>query len=408
MTRKKPVIIVGGGPAGSAAAIVLARNGVEVAVIDKEEFPRDKICGDALSLDVINQLPMITPGLDEKFDKLEKKKWSRGVSIISPGEHRVDIPFIYKSEEREGYICKRLDIDQLLHEEMLAQPNVEWIPNTTLKDVNREGDELVLETDKGDLFTPLVLGAGGNNCPIARKLARLEVSKDSYSAGLRQYYSNVKGFNSGSYIELYFLKDILPGYLWIFSLPNGEANVGIGMLSSALSRKKVKLKQFFSETLKHHPLFKERFAEAIPMEEPKGFGLNLGGPKRRISGNGFLLLGDAAGLIDPFSGEGIANALRSGRIAASHILNTLSNDGAFTATNNRQYDEELYRLVLPELQLSRKLQKLCKYPVLFDAVAKKANNSPAMKEFLTNALSQVDVKEELTRPGFYLKLLLNK
>ena len=144
------------------------------------------------------------------------------------------------------------------------------------------------------------------------------------------------------------------------------------------------------------------------MEEPQGFGLNLGGPKRRISGDGFLLLGDAAGLIDPFSGEGIANALRSGRIAAKHILELKQKDKSFSAENNLSYDEELYSLVLPELQLSRKLQNLCKYPKLFDAVAKKANRSPALHDFLTNALSQVDVKAELTKPGFYLRLLFNR
>jgi flavin-dependent dehydrogenase len=179
------------------------------------------------------------------------------------------------------------------------------------------------------------------------------------------------------------------------------------MLSSVVSRKKVNLKDTLTRLIKSHPELRERFKNAQPLETAKGYGLPLGSKKRALSGDRFLLTGDAASLIDPFSGEGIANAIRSGRIAAAHILKCFERKD-FSKSFNEQYDQEIYRRMWNELKLSRALQQLCKYPWLFNFVVKKANQNKHAHQLLIDALSNVDKKKSLIDPAFYYKLLLNK
>jgi flavin-dependent dehydrogenase len=148
---------------------------------------------------------------------------------------------------------------------------------------------------------------------------------------------------------------------------------------------------------------KERFKNAKPIEKPQGFGLPIGSKKRPLSGDRILLLGDAASLIDPFTGEGIGNALRSGRIAADHITKSFENQN-FTASFHKQYDKTVYQKMWNELRISRQLQMLLRYPRLFNFVVEKANHNSSVKTLLTSMLDNVDLKKELVMLGFYLKL----
>jgi menaquinone-9 beta-reductase len=138
--------------------------------------------------------------------------------------------------------------------------------------------------------------------------------------------------NENNPIEIYFLKDILPGYFWIFHLPGGKANVGMGMLASAVINQGINFKQKFDELICNEPL-RSRFKYATRNGEIKGHMLPLGFDKRIISGNRFLLTGDAAALIDPLTGEGVGNAMRSGRVAVAHILECFRT-GIFSAEFN--------------------------------------------------------------------------
>ena len=168
--------------------------------------------------------------------------------------------------------------------------------------------------------------------------------------------------------------------------------------------RKMNLREVLDKLLSTDDRFKERFRSATALETIKGFGLPLGSKQRKLSGNRFLLTGDAASLIDPFSGEGIANAIRSGRIAASHIITAFQRQD-FSASFNLEYDREIYRRMWKELKLSYGLQKLCRYPLLFNFIVKKANNSPYVRQFLIDSLADIQRKKSLLRPGFYWRML---
>ena len=117
----------------------------------------------------------------------------------------------------------------------------------------------------------MVLAADGAQSILNKKLTGNVVEKEHFCAGVRQYYSNVKEFHPENHIELHFYKEILPGYLWVFPLPGNQANVGLGMLSSVVSKKKMNLKTELAKLLETEPLLKQRFKDAIPLTEVQGF-----------------------------------------------------------------------------------------------------------------------------------------
>lgn len=402
--RNFDVVIVGAGPAGSATALSLGKSGLSVALLDKAIFPRDKICGDALSVDVVNQLKLLDPALSAEFDQLGAKIPSYGIQIFSPDGNHINIPFVYKEQKRCGYICQRQDFDNFLVKHLSAFPNVQVFEDCEVKGIGNKDDKIHVDTTRGYFDGSLVVGADGAHSIVAKKLNNIRLDKEHYSAGLRIYYEGITSVRPDNFIELYFFRDILPGYLWIFPLPDNKANVGIGMLSAVISKKNINLKEMLKTLVSTNPLLKERFRHATPLETVKGYGLPLGSKQRSLSGDRFLLTGDAASLIDPFSGEGIANAIRSGRIAASHIIKSFEHHD-FSKSFNTQYDKEIYRRMWKELKLSRGLQRLCQYPFIFNFIVRKANRNPEVQQWLVDSLANIDQKKMLVNPGFYYKLL---
>jgi geranylgeranyl reductase family protein len=402
--QKYHVIVIGGGPAGSSCALCLAEKGLKVLLIDKSTFPRDKICGDALSIDVVNQLPFISAEAAEIFEKSTDKIPSWGVSIFSPDHTRLDIPFVYKGIPRSGFLCTREHFDNILLQQAKRTWQVDVVEEGMVQKVDYGHGNVMVYTATNQYIADMVIGADGANSVVRRCLKPGAIDRANHSAGLRVYYQGVSSFHNKSFIELHFFKEILPGYLWIFPMSNERVNVGIGILSSEVSKKKINLKEMLQKLIETHPHLKERFAGATPLETPKGFGLPLGSEKRAISGERFLLLGDAAGLIDPFSGEGIGNAMRSGRVAAAHLLDCFRYQN-FSADFNKKYDQEIYKRMGTEFRISSSLQKLCRYPFLFNYVITKANNSHYWQRFFLEALSDINIKRRFLHPGFYYKLL---
>jgi len=403
-SKKFDVLISGAGPAGAATALSLGNSGLRVALLDKAIFPRDKICGDALSVDVINQLEKLSPSLCSVFDKLSAKTDSHGVRIVAPGGLHIDIPFLIGGKEKAGYVCTRQSFDSLLMDEIIKLKRINVIQDCQVHDVIINSDEIVAVTSNGDFSAKILVGADGAQSVVRKKFITNKIDRRHYSAGLRVYYENVQDFQEGNYIELYFFREILPGYLWIFPLPEGRANVGLGMLSSVVSARKLNLQHVLSSLLASHPLLRPRFQNATPIESIKGFGLPLGSKENRISGDRFVLAGDAASLIDPFTGEGIGNAIRSGRVAADHILNCFQM-GTYSATFNAAYDKEINTRMRKEFLISRSLQRLCRYPWLFNTVVRKANQNAFIHKALVDALAYPDKKKWLTKPSFYYHLL---
>jgi geranylgeranyl reductase family protein len=410
------VCIVGAGPAGAAAALQLAQLGIECIVVDKAVFPRDKVCGDGLSGKVITALNRIDPAIATRLKQADFKLNSWGVTFVSPGRHSLDVGYRpdYNSGNHEhketpiGYVCKRMDFDNFLVDEIKRRPEIKLLEGVSVEKYTLQDDGYIVSGSKGfEVKAKLLIIANGAHSSFTKEVANITMEPKHYVAGIRAYYKNVSGNNPDNFIELHFLKSLLPGYFWIFPLPNGEANVGVGVLSEAVRKKKMNLKKSMLDVVQNDPVFKERFKNAELVSNIEGYGLPLGSKQRVISGERYMLVGDAAYLIDPFTGEGIGNGLYSGRIAALQAAEALKADN-YSATQLAAYDKEVYRIMGPELKLSHRLQKLIRFPWLFNTLMKVSSRNKQLQELLSCMFYEVDLRKKLAKPSFYVKLLLNR
>lgn len=179
---------------------------------------------------------------------------------------------------------------------------------------------------------------------------------------------------------------MIPGYFWIFPLPNGEANVGLGMKTQAISDQKVNLKKEMLNLIENDPIFKERFKDAEPITPIQGYGLPLGSKKVPLSGEGFIICGDAGYLIEPLTGEGIGEALVSGRYAGWQAIECFEKND-FSAEFMYKYDETVYKKLWPDHSQRLKIRNLIeKYPGLFDLSLNLIQKIKPLKKMVVNAL----------------------
>jgi menaquinone-9 beta-reductase len=414
------ICILGAGPGGVATALKLAKLGISSTLIDKAIFPRDKICGDAVSGKVVYAFNRIDKDIFRQFNtenRIKANCW--GIKFIYPNEIEIDVKMkpelselsveALKSETPSGFISKRLDFDNFLIDFVRQEPLIDFKEGVNITNIERTENGFVLSDKTGavKIQAKLVVGANGAQSQFAREHGNIHKEDKHYAGAVRAYYKNVKGCTPFNHIELHYIKGFFPGYLWIFPLPNGEANVGLGMASNKLKRNKTNLTKDLPRILQEHPRFKDRFDEAVLDGKIVGFGLPLGSKKRKISGDNYLLIGDAASLIDPLTGEGIGNAAVSGIIAAEQIEKCLKANN-FSADFMKQYDKAIYDKLWKELQISTQLQRMLQYPWLVNITARLVHKNKKFMEILMAMFSDVDLRKKLSNPIFYVKMLLNR
>ena len=401
------IIIVGAGPAGSGAALYAHRYGLKVLVLEKEKFPRDKICGDAIS----GKSMMILKDLNllEEICKLPSAIVD-SVTFSSPDHLDVNIKF-FQEKNRElpsGLVMRREVFDSFLFSKV-KETGQDIIENFTVNELISEEEKVIgvkgkdFQNKEYRFNGKLIIGADGFKSVVARKTGIYNHDPEHWVVALRQYYKNVKGMSKQ--IELHYVDDVQPGYLWIFPLDDGKANVGIGMHHNSLKKRNIDLKKALKNAI-NNPYFKKRFEDATPLEEPRGWNLPVGSLHRKCYGNGFMLLGDAAGLIDPFTGEGIGNALYSARVAMDTAKEAVESNN-FSEEFLYQYDKRLWNEIGDELKISTKLQKIGRIRFLLNFVINKASRNETVKELISGMMANQIPKTKLANPLFYVKLFFS-
>lgn len=407
--RNTNVLIVGGGPAGLSCSLFLSKLKIKHVLLEKEQYPRDKVCGDALSGKVIELLKKLDVNLVEQLNLQQEQVPSWGVSFFAPNGKKLRIPFkqdFDKSQLPPGNISKRIDFDYFLYQQAAKSEYAEIIELCAAQKFEKTENGYSVIANEQVFETKLLISADGAYSRFAKDFGNIKMEPAHYCAGIRAYYSNVAGLDKDNFIELHFIDDVLPGYFWVFPLPNGMANVGLGMRSDVAREKKLNLKKLLPEILGNHPELKKRFEDANLKGEINGFGLPLGSKKRKLTGDGFMLLGDAASLIDPFTGEGIGNAMFCGMYAAEIAQKALSTN-SFENKLLAEYEQKVYDRMWDELKLSRRMQQLVKYPFLFNFVVNKANKNQTLRETISCMFEDLDIRERLKKPSFYFKLIFN-
>jgi len=409
------VIIIGAGPAGAGASFFLSKYEIPHIVIDKATFPRDKVCGDACSGKtalVINRAN--EEWLKEILGKPADFLPSWGIKFVAPNGKDLDIPFTpnRKPETKApGFTLPRMDFDNFLFGK-IPSPWSTVYQGASVSSIDKAGEEVnVTFTHQGEEYTitaPIIIGADGDKGIVRRKFVDENSAPKAYAVGLRAYYEGITGMHADNFIELHFLPEMLPGYLWIFPLPNGRANVGVGILSEVVRDKKINLREQMLAAIKNNPNISPRFANATLIDKIQGWGLPLAMERQSLSGNNYILCGDAASLVDPFSGEGIGNALYSGMLAAMALKEAIP-ENDFTAKNLKEkYDDVLYKRLGDEFKISATLQRLCRYPWLFNFVVNKAYKSKSLRDTISCMFTDMDLREQLSKPSFYFKILFNR
>jgi geranylgeranyl reductase family protein len=338
MSRRSPdqdaeVIVVGAGPAGSTVATYLARSGVDVLLLEKTEFPREKVCGDGLTPRGVKQL------IDLGIDTSEEAGWvqSRGLRILT-GDLTLELDWPdLTSYPPYGVSRTRHDFDDLLAK-LAVKAGARLYERTTVTSAITDptGRVVGVEAKVGPERTPvnyrapLVLACDGVSARLALSVGIQKNEKRPMGVAVRQYYKSPRHddpFIEG-HLELWDRSDprdpkLLPGYGWAFPLGDGTVNVGLGMLSTSASFRNTDYRALLRQWLDGTPE-EWGYREENAIGKVGGAGLPMGFNRTPHYRDGLLLLGDAGGMVSPFNGEGISAAMESAQIAAEVVVQALA------------------------------------------------------------------------------------
>lgn len=398
------LIVAGAGPGGATTAALAAASGLRVLLVDRARFPRDKVCGDAISgksLDALEKLGV----LDRLATSSSVGSW--GVVFSGPAGADVEIPFTRRGDAVPGYVCARERFDHLLVEravelgaELREETSVEGL---IIEDHGVCGIRMTSGGGLENVRAPIVVGADGAYSVVARELGMQQLNEYHYYAGVRAYYDGIGNFRGRNYIELHFVDEAIPGYFWIFPMADGRANVGLGTLSARIKKHDLRLKDLLADAI-GSDRFRERFAGARQVGKTVGWGMPLGSAPRPLSGDGWMLVGDAASLIDPFTGEGIGNAMLSGDLAAGWACEALGR-GDVSAAALDGYHDAVHTALDPELNLSYTLRRLERWKWLLETVIRKAGRRPEIANTISAMFDDLGARRKLASPMFYLRVL---
>ncbi len=318
------VLIVGGGPAGSALAFHLASRGTKVIVVEAAKFPRDKVCGDGVSPIALAELAKMGITGTAKFAKansIDKVGLFIKEEKVFIDLHKPDyLPF-------HARIIPRMELDNWIYE-AAKKAGAVYVESTKVLSYSTTANVATAQLKNGkqsySLKAKIIVGADGSNSAIARQMNNGKPREEFQLLGLRAYYEGVNGPTDR--VDIYFTDASFPGIFWMFPKGKKGANIGIAMVSQTLPQKPEHVKKLLLDHIQNNPDILARIGNGTPQGKIDGWPITFFDPKRSITDNRVLLTGEAAGLINPLSGDGIQYALLSARWAADCLSKSLEAD----------------------------------------------------------------------------------
>nr|WP_052848834.1 geranylgeranyl reductase family protein [Streptomyces avicenniae] len=392
-------IVVGAGPAGSATAYHLAQAGLDVLLLEKTTFPREKVCGDGLTPRAVKQLVAMGIDISEEAGWLRNK----GLRVIGGGQRlQLDWPELASFPDY-GLVRKRDDFDEQLAR-AAEKAGARLLERCTVSGPVRDertgritGVTAKLGEDKrpATFRAPVVVAADGNSSRLSLAMDLHRDAKRPMGVAVRTYFTTPR--HDDDYLESWFeLWDrrgpqdrLLPGYGWIFGMGDGTSNVGLGVLNSSSEFKELDWREVLRTWCASLPP-EWGFTPENMQGQIRGAALPMAFNRKPHYARGLMLVGDAGGLVNPFNGEGIAYAMESGRIAAEVISQALARQ----TPAQREVALLGYPKVLRETYggyytLGRAFVKLISNPKIMKLAAERGLSHPVLMRFCLKLLANL-------------------
>ena len=415
MSIQQPKItIIGAGPAGQIASLFLAKRGIPSLLIDKSAHPRPKPCADIVTGQAVRILHELDPDLP--LDKAFTDTYLpiNGTLLHAQNGKTLDIAFLPLNKLEHLPTCiamPRMDFDNWLHNKIKLSPLIELKENTPITHWERNSDthDWTLFNDKKEpiVKTKLLIIATGSTASLPFNIGHLTKEDKHFAVGVRGYFRNVGNEEFPNHAELFFHQKLMPGGFYIAPFKDGVANVNIVMRSDVVKHNKLNLNALFREIIDLHPTLRERFKNAVQVGKLEGSALHLGTKKRNISGDGYMLAGDAGGLIDLISANGIPQAMISGKFAAEQAALAIEKND-FSANILKDYDRKVFNKIDNDLKLGRILSPFLSHRFVLNTINKTLNFLASRKGAQTQLrrlLYTPNVVKTLLNPMFYWRLL---
>jgi geranylgeranyl reductase family protein len=388
------VIVVGAGPAGSTTAYYLAQAGLDVLLLEKSRFPREKVCGDGLTPRAVKALVAMGVPIGEDDGWLRNK----GLRVVGAGM-RLELPWPeLTSYPGYGLVRTRMDFDQRLAQRA-REAGAHLIEGITVTGPVRDDRTgrivgVTARPDGGEQQVyrgRLVIAADGNSSRLSVSMGLRKRDDRPIGVAVRAYYTSPRHEDDylESWLDLWDADRLLPGYGWIFGMGDGTSNIGLGLLNTSTA---------FGNT-DYHALLKRWLAGMPPewgfTEENRvgpirGAALPMAFNRTPSYTDGLLLVGDAAGMVNPFNGEGIAYAMESGEIAARVVTQALAwPDAAGAERVLHGYPRVLADAYGGYYALGRAFVKAIGRPELMRFATRHAMSRPALMRFALKLLANL-------------------
>ncbi len=388
--------IVGAGPAGSATAHYLAKQGLKVVLLDKFSFPRDKTCGDALSpraLRVLDEMELLDSVL-QVGHRLST------VEFIAPNGHSAIAPIPRQAKRSDTLLfVPRLILDNILLERARAS-GADFQERIRVTAITRDGTAMVVKGEQQQqrqsvsFRARIVVIATGTNAKLLLQTGIL-TKPPQMMLCTRTYYEDIQ--NMPQHAQCRFDGIPQPGYGWLFPLSTSRVNIGLGLFKTGLSSLWMPrtAQAAFNTFLKTRPL-QEMLRGAHQVGPLKGYPLRVDFARSPTFGDGVFVVGEAAGLVNPVTGEGIDYALESGKIVAEHLLHMFAIDTS-PAIQQKLYDQHLRQQYQHLFVMCDRLRLFYLNPLVLNQVIRAAsNNDDLMALFMNVAIENLDVYKGLS------------
>lgn len=406
------VIVIGAGPAGLLACFWLQKLGIPHTLLEKESFPRDKCCADIITSKAIRRLNEVNKELIPEMLSSGILMPIRGTYFSSKAEHSMSLDYKWLDDVEDEYSCysiEREKLDHFLLQKVEDNPLTTVRTNCEVSSVDITDNECNVKTTKDGTFTSklIIVGTGSNFNPLFKR-NRSGKSSKHFAVGVRAYYKDLEV--TENYCHLYAVKDHMPAGFYIAPLADGIANVNMVIRKDVINNKGLDLKKEFERFIESDPVLKDKFDKASRISNFKGSTLALGTKKWPVCGDRYMLTGDAAGLIDLISANGIPQAMLSGKMAALQAQKCLVENN-YSRQYIQQYERELFKAIKGDLSLGKILNPLLSYKAINNVLIKSLNFISAstaknnrLNDLLFHLLYHKRPLMLLVNPRFYYRL----